>query len=265
MENLFFHNTKAPFFIAGPCVIESEELCLVIAERLARCALDQGIRIIFKASYDKANRTSSGSFRGVGMDKGLAILERVGKAVGLPLLTDIHQPDEAAPVAQVVDVLQIPALLCRQTDLLQAAGATGKWVNVKKGQFMAPEDMRYAIDKAGAKTLLTERGTFFGYRRLVVDFPGIAVMKTLGVPVIFDATHSIQQPGSAGGASGGDRTLAFPMACAATAFGVDGYFFEVHPDPDKALCDGPNSVILDDFCDRIVPRLIELRRSMLEG
>jgi 2-dehydro-3-deoxyphosphooctonate aldolase (KDO 8-P synthase) len=262
MDDLFFKNAAAPFFIAGPCVIESEELCLTIAERLARCAREQDVRIIFKASYDKANRTSAASFRGMGMDRGLRILEKVGKASGLPLLTDIHQPDEAAAAAQVVDVLQIPAFLCRQTDLLQAAGATGKWVNVKKGQFMAPEDMRYAIDKVGPKTLLTERGTFFGYHRLVVDFPGITVMKALGVPIIFDATHSIQQPGGAKGTSGGDRTFAFPMACAAAAFGVDGFFFEVHPDPDHALCDGPNSVALYEFCERVVPRLVELRGKL---
>jgi 2-dehydro-3-deoxyphosphooctonate aldolase (KDO 8-P synthase) len=252
-----------PFFIAGPCVIESEELCLSIGRRLADLARRHDVAIIFKSSYDKANRTSASSFRGVGMDEGLRILDKVGKETGLPLLTDIHLPLEAAIAAEVVDVLQIPAFLCRQTDLLVSARETGKHVNIKKGQFMAPDDMRYAAEKVGSRALVTERGTFFGYHQLVVDFPGLTTMKSIGVPVIFDATHSVQLPGGCGGTSGGNRALAFPMASAAVAFGVDGVFFEVHPDPDRALCDGPNSIRLDDF-EHYVPRLVEMYQRHAE-
>ena len=248
---------KALFFIAGPCVIESEKLCLVIAERLAKISLAQSIDIIFKASFDKANRTSRASFRGPGMKKGLRILTKVKNKCGLPVCTDIHIPQDAEEVAEVADIIQIPALLCRQTDLLIAAGKTGKIVNIKKGQFMAPADMRYAIEKAGKRAWITERGTFFGYNRLVVDFAGIATLKGLGVPVVFDATHSVQNPGGGEGRSSGNRHIALPLARAALCAGVDGLFFEVHPAPDKALCDGPNSLDLRKF-EKNVPRLIDL-------
>ena len=245
------------FFIAGPCVIESETLCLRIAERLADISRAHGVDIVFKASFDKANRTSLSSFRGPGKKKGLAILAKVKKETGLPLCTDIHYPQDARDAAGVVDILQIPALLCRQTDLLVAAGKTGKYVNIKKGQFMAPADMRFALEKAGKRVLLTERGTFFGYNRLVVDFAGMRELLTLGAPIVFDATHSVQNPGGGNGRSTGDRNAAIPLARAALCAGASGLFFEVHPDPDKALCDGPNSLRLSDF-EKNVPRLLEL-------
>jgi 2-dehydro-3-deoxyphosphooctonate aldolase (KDO 8-P synthase) len=216
---------------------------------------------VFKASYDKANRLSGSSYRGPGLQEGLRILENVKKSSGLPVLTDIHEPDQAREAARVADVLQIPALLCRQTDLIAAAAKTGAWVNIKKGQFMAPEDMMFAIEKAGKKVWLTERGTFFGYKRLVVDFAGIPVLKSFGVPVIFDATHSVQLPGEGKGISGGNRDLAIPLAKAALAMGVDGLFFEVHPDPDKALCDGPNSLKLKAFAEEL-PKLAELFQTI---
>lgn len=245
------------FFIAGPCVIESEDICLRIADELAVCAEKAGATMVFKASYDKANRTSQSSYRGPGMDKGLRILETVGAKSGLPLLTDIHHPSEARVAAQVVDIIQVPAFLCRQTDLLLAAGKTGKYVNIKKGQFMAPQDMRYAIEKTGDKCLATERGTSFGYNRLVVDFTGIHIMKELGIPVVFDATHSVQAPGGEQGRSGGNRELAIPLARAAVCNRADGLFFEIHPDPAAALCDGPNSLRVDEFVEN-VPRFLEL-------
>jgi 2-dehydro-3-deoxyphosphooctonate aldolase (KDO 8-P synthase) len=248
---------KSLFFIAGPCVIESERLCLDIAETLATLAARERAVIIFKASYDKANRTSRSSFRGLGMKKGLAILEKVKSKTGLPILTDIHSPAEAKEAAQVADILQIPAFLCRQTDLLAAAAKTGKFVNVKKGQFMAPHDMKYSLEKAGKKAWLTERGTVFGYNRLVVDFSGIPVLKSLGVPVIFDATHSVQTPGGGKGRSSGNRDLAMPLARAAVCMGVNGLFFEIHPHPDKALCDADNTIEVKEFA-RNVPRLLEL-------
>ena len=250
------------FFIAGPCVIESEKLCLTIAERLAELSNTRAVDIIFKASYDKANRTSIKSFRGPGRTKGLKILEKVKKATGLAVLTDIHSPEDAAEASEVVDVVQIPALLCRQTDLLLAAKKTGRFVNIKKGPFMAPADMRFAVEKAGGRSWLTERGAFFGYNRLVVDFTGIRVMKAIGVPVIFDATHSVQSPGAGDGRSSGDRDMAIPLARAAVCTGADGLFFEVHPDPGKALCDGPNSLRLKDF-EKSVPQLCDLHARVL--
>ncbi|MBN2036675.1 MAG: 3-deoxy-8-phosphooctulonate synthase [Chitinispirillaceae bacterium] len=251
------------FFIAGPCVIESETLCKKIADRLASLSQRHRVDIIFKASFDKANRLSGSSFRGPGKKDGLRVLEKTKRQSGLPVLTDIHEPGQAKKAAQVVDVLQIPALLCRQTDLIVAAARTGKWINIKKGQFMAPADMKYALDKAGKKVWLTERGSCFGYNRLVVDFTGIPVMKQFKVPVVFDATHSVQTPGGGKGVSSGNRDLAIPLAKAALAMGADGLFFEVHPEPDKALCDGANSLRLKVF-EQEMPRLIELF-SMLRG
>jgi 2-dehydro-3-deoxyphosphooctonate aldolase (KDO 8-P synthase) len=248
---------KNLFLIAGPCVIESERLCLDIAETLAKIALNLGVTIIFKASYDKANRTSRSSFRGPGRKSGLAVLAKVKRETGLPILTDIHVPADADEAAAAADVLQIPAFLCRQTDLLVAAAKTGRFVNVKKGQFMAPADMEYALDKAGPQAWVTERGTFFGYNRLVVDFAGIPVLKHIGRPVIFDATHSVQAPGAGTGKSLGNRDLALPLARAAVCMGVDGLFFEVHPQPEKALCDGDNTIAVKEF-ERNVPLLVEL-------
>ena len=251
------------FFIAGPCVIESADLCLAVAERLARLAEKHGVDVVFKASYDKANRLSGGSFRGPGRQEGLRILAEVKSATGLPVLTDIHESGQADEAAQAADVLQIPALLCRQTDLIVAAAKTGRWVNIKKGQFMAPEDMAFTLQKAGERVWLTERGSSFGYHRLVVDFAGIPVMQRFGAPIVFDATHSVQLPAAGIGSSSGNRDLALPLARAAIAMGVDGLFCEVHPDPDRALCDGANSLRLEEF-ERAVPLFLNLSRCMEE-
>jgi 2-dehydro-3-deoxyphosphooctonate aldolase (KDO 8-P synthase) len=248
------------FFIAGPCVIESEQLCLGIAEALAKVASDNNVVVVFKASYDKANRTSGSSFRGPGKKKGLRILAKVKAASSLPILTDIHTAGDAEEAAAVADVLQIPAFLCRQTDILVAAAKTGRIVNVKKGQFVSPAEMRYALDKAGSRAWVTERGTFFGYNRLVVDFAGMPVLKSFGRPVVFDATHSVQSPGGGEGKSSGNRDLALPLARAALCMGADGLFFEVHPNPHKALCDGDNTIEVREFVKN-VPRLIELFES----
>ena len=244
------------FIIAGPCVVETFDICRMVAERIVALRERYSIDILFKASYDKANRMSGSSFRGLGRDDGLAVLDRIKREFSLPIVTDIHEHAEAAVAAEVADVLQIPALLCRQTDLVAAAAATGKWVNIKKGQFMAPEDMAFIAKKAGSKVWLTERGSSFGYHRLVVDFTSIPIMQQSGCPVIFDATHSVQIPGGAGGSSSGNRQYALPLANAALAVGADGLFFEIHPDPDNALCDGPNSLSLDMF-EKAVPKLIE--------
>ncbi|MFW6286474.1 MAG: 3-deoxy-8-phosphooctulonate synthase [Candidatus Sumerlaeota bacterium] len=241
--------TDIPALIAGPCVIESRDIVFQTAERLKQITTDAGVPFIFKASYDKANRTSVESFRGPGRDEGLEILAEVKKNFDVPVLTDIHGPDDAAPVAEVVDCLQLPAFLCRQTDLLVAAGKTGKPVNVKKGQFMAPGDMGQAVGKirstGNTQVLLTERGASFGYNNLVVDMRGLIIMRRLGCPVVFDATHSVQLPGGAGTSSGGDREYAPALARAAAAVGIDALFIECHPCPDEALCDGPNSLHLD--------------------
>lgn len=250
-------NASPLFFIAGPCVIESETLCMTVGNRLAELSRKHKVEIIFKASYDKANRTSVDSFRGPGQDEGLKILSKVKSETGLRILTDIHETSEVPAVAQVADILQIPAFLCRQTDLLVAAGKTGKTVNIKKGQFMAPDDMRYSLKKTGGDTWITERGTFFGYNRLVVDFAGVAQLKSLGVPVVFDATHSVQLPGGGQGRSSGNRELAVPLARAAASIGIDGLFFEVHPDPQQAMCDADNSLSLDRFA-RELPRFLQL-------
>ena len=254
--------------IAGPCVIESESLCLEIAESLAEIARQLPVQVVFKASYDKANRTSAGSFRGPGIDEGLAVLDRVRTATGLPVTTDVHLPEQATAAGQVCDMLQVPAFLCRQTDLLLAAAATGKAVNVKKGQFVAPADMRHVVAKllAGGcrNILLCERGTFFGYGRLVNDFAGLMTMRSFGVPVIFDATHSVQQPASLGETTGGDRSLVEPLARAAAAVGIDGLFFETHPDPDKSPSDGPNMVPLARLRG-VVERVVRIHEARLAG
>ncbi|MHB0946246.1 MAG: 3-deoxy-8-phosphooctulonate synthase [Sedimentisphaerales bacterium] len=229
------------FVIAGPCVIESKQICLDIAGRLKEISQRLKIGIIFKASFDKANRSSIDSFRGVGIEKGLDVLAEVKKQTGMPLLTDIHSPEQAAIAAEVIDCLQIPAFLCRQTDLLLACGQTGKAVNVKKGQFMSPEEMKNAVEKIRSigndKIMLTERGTFFGYNRLVNDMTAIPAMQSLGCPVIFDATHSTQRPGGLGNASGGMREMSPVLAKAAVAAGADGLFLEVHTDYKNAKSD----------------------------
>jgi 2-dehydro-3-deoxyphosphooctonate aldolase (KDO 8-P synthase) len=235
--------------IAGPCVIESAELTLAVARTLKDYARELALPLIFKSSYDKANRTSLASFRGPGLAAGLKILARVKDEVGLPVLSDVHQVADVAPAAAVLDVLQIPAFLCRQTDLVMAAAQTGKAVNIKKGQFMAPWDMRPVVDKAfstgNRQLLLTERGTMFGYNNLVVDFRSLPVLRSLGCPVVLDVTHSVQLPGGQGTCSGGQKEYIPLLARAGVAAGVDALFMEVHPDPDHALCDGPNSLPLD--------------------
>lgn len=251
--------------IAGPCVIEEEGLTLSIAQRLKEIGSQLPVQVVFKASFDKANRTSATSYRGPGLDRGLAVLCRVKEATGLPVTTDIHEPGQAAPVAQVCDLLQIPAFLARQTDLLAAAASTGRPVHVKKGQFLAPWDMQYVVSKLEAfgcrNILVGERGTFFGYGRLVNDMRSIPQMQALGVPVIFDATHSVQEPGGLGGATGGNRAMVEPLARAAVAVGADGLFFETHPSPETALSDGPNMVPLDQFAP-LLGRLVAIRKTV---
>lgn len=235
--------------ISGPCVIESPDGAQAIAAALKELTARLGIGFIFKASYDKANRTAISAYRGPGLKDGLAVLARIKRELDVPLLSDVHAVDEVAAAAEVLDVIQIPAFLCRQTDLLLAAAATGKPVNVKKGQFLAPWDVAHVVAKIAAtgnrRVLLTERGVMFGYNNLVVDFRAIAIMQQTGCPVIFDATHSVQLPGGAGQSSGGQREFAPLLARAAVAAGANGIFMEVHPDPDQALCDGPNSLRLD--------------------
>ena len=242
---------KKPLFIAGPCVIESAELLDTVAATLADINRRLGVEIIFKASFDKANRTSISSFRGPGLEKGLRMLADVRSKWGLRLLTDIHESCQAAPVGEVVDVIQIPAFLCRQTDLLVAAARTGRTVNIKKAQFLSGEDMRYPYEKAmnvGACVVwLTERGNMYGYNNLVVDFRNIPDMLGIASTVVMDCTHSVQRPGAAGGKTGGNREFVPAMARAARAFGANGFFFEVHPDPDHALSDGPNMLYLNDL------------------
>lgn len=239
------------FFILGPCVIESEDLVMEVAREVARIQDLTGVPVLFKSSFDKANRTSIDSFRGPGIERGLEILSEVRAKTGLPVVSDIHTPDQARIAGEVLDVIQIPAFLSRQTDLLVAAGATGRAINVKKGQFQAPQDVEHAIGKIRStgnnRILVTERGTSFGYQDLVVDMRAIVRMRQFGVPIVFDATHSAQLPGAGQGCSGGDRSLVPPLARAAVAAGADGVFMEVHPSPDQALCDGPNSLPLKDL------------------
>ena len=257
--------SDALFLIAGPCQLEDDALNMRVAEHLARLAPRVPGGIIFKASFDKANRSNPGAARGPGLERGLAALARVREATGLPVLTDVHLPEQCAPAADAVDVLQIPAFLCRQTDLLEAAGATGRAVNVKKGQFLHPEGMRGAVDKVravapdGAALAVTERGSFFGYGDLVVDMRGFARMRAAtGCPVIFDATHSVQQPGRGeAGASGGAREFIPPLTLAAIGAGADGLFMETHPDPSCAPSDGPNMMPLDRL-DDLVLRAVDI-------
>ncbi|HTP63755.1 MAG TPA: 3-deoxy-8-phosphooctulonate synthase [Geobacteraceae bacterium] len=237
--------------IAGPCVIEDEKTTLRCAERLMTITNGVSVPLIFKASYDKANRTSLNSYRGPGIKEGLRILARVREELGVPVLSDVHSIEQIKPAAQVLDVIQIPAFLCRQTDLLVAAAESGRAVNIKKGQFLAPWDMENAVNKVidagNSRIILTERGVSFGYNNLVSDMRSLPIMRAMGYPVVFDATHSVQLPGGQGGASGGQREFIEYLARAAVAVGIDGVFLEVHEEPDKALCDGPNSVKLDDL------------------
>lgn len=240
-----------PIFIAGPCVIESKELLDTVAQELVRLNNKYDIQIVFKSSFDKANRTSIHSYRGPGMEKGLQMLADIKTRYGLQVLTDIHESYQAAPAGEVVDIIQIPAFLCRQTDLLVAAAKTGKIVNIKKAQFLSGIDMQYPVQKVkesgNDKVWLTERGNVYGYNNLAVDFRNIADMRHYTDTVIMDCTHSVQRPGAAGGKTGGNREFVPAMALAAKAFGANGYFFEVHPDPDHALSDGPNMLYLKDF------------------
>lgn len=249
-----------PIFIAGPCVIESAECLDVVAQELVRLNNKYNIDIIFKSSFDKANRTSINSFRGPGMEKGLQMMADIKSKYGLRLLTDIHESYQAAPVGEVVDVLQIPAFLCRQTDLLVAAAKTGKTVNVKKAQFLSGEDMKYPVQKVkesgNDNVWLTERGNIYGYNNLVVDFRNIPDMKKIVPTVVMDCTHSVQRPGAAGGKTGGNREFVPAMALAAKAFGATGYFFEVHPNPEEAMSDGPNMLYLKDF-EEVIKSLLD--------
>jgi 2-dehydro-3-deoxyphosphooctonate aldolase (KDO 8-P synthase) len=255
---------NGPFFVvAGPCVIEDESVTLQVARFLQKTGDELGIPVIFKTSYDKANRTSVHSFRGPGLKKGLEVIRRVKEETGLPVLSDVHERDQIEEAAGVLDVIQIPAFLCRQTDLILAAARTEVAVNIKKGQFLSPWDMAPAVEKVRStgnhRLLLTERGTSFGYNNLVVDMRSIAVLKGFGFPVIFDATHSVQLPGGAGNCSSGQREYVGNLARAAVAAGADGVFMEIHPSPDSALCDGPNSLPLD-----AVPKLLETLKAIYQ-
>jgi len=251
------------FLIAGPCVIESEAHATSIAEHLAEACRELSVPLIFKASYDKANRTSVSSYRGPGLKEGLRILGAIAKRTGLPILTDVHEPSHVAPAAEVCDVLQIPAFLCRQTDLLVAAGSSGRAVNIKKGQFVSPPEMVNAVEKVAStgnkKIILTERGSSFGYQNLVVDMRSIPIMRKFGYPVVFDATHSVQLPGGEGKSSGGQPEFIEPLARASAAVGVDGIFVEVHDNPSKALSDGTNALPLAEF-HPLVKKLLQISK-----
>jgi 2-dehydro-3-deoxyphosphooctonate aldolase (KDO 8-P synthase) len=248
VADVVFGGEQTLVLIAGPCVMEDETQTLTIARQLAELQRELGVGVVFKASFDKANRTSLSAYRGPGLQEGLRILDKVRQETGLPLLSDVHDVGQVDAAAGVLDILQIPAFLCRQTDLLIAAGRSGKVVNIKKGQFLAPWDMANAVTKVAStgneRILLTERGTSFGYNNLVVDMRSLAVMRETGCPVIFDATHAVQLPGGAGTSSGGQRQYVAALSRAAVAVGVDGLFWEVHPDPERALCDGANSLPL---------------------
>lgn len=253
--------------IAGPCVMEPNDLTLVIAHRLREITDRLAIPLIFKASFDKANRTSKSTYRGPGLEAGLKVFERVQQETGLPVTTDVHETHQAAPIAQVVDLLQIPAFLARQTDLLEACASTGRPLNVKKGQFMAPWDMKHVVNKVmeaeGSAVLLTERGTTFGYGRLVNDFRAIPQMQSTGAPVVFDATHSVQLPSAGAGVSSGEREMVPYLAKAAVASGADALFLEVHPRPEEALSDGPNALRLDDL-EALLRTCLRIREAVSE-
>ncbi|MEB0262965.1 MULTISPECIES: 3-deoxy-8-phosphooctulonate synthase [unclassified Mucilaginibacter] len=251
--------TQKPFFIVGPCVMENQELLYTVAEKVAEIGAKYPVTVVFKSSFDKANRTSVSAYRGPGLAKGMEMLNKVKEKFNLPVTTDIHEPFQAAACAEVVDILQIPAFLCRQTDLLVAAAETGKIVNVKKAQFLSGQDMFYPTQKVkesgNDQIILTERGNSFGYNNLVVDFRNVADMLEFGYPVCMDCTHSVQRPGGAGGKTGGDRKFVPGMAHAAKAFGASGYFIETHTDPDHAMSDGPNMLYLKDL-EELIKSLI---------
>ncbi|HXI09560.1 MAG TPA: 3-deoxy-8-phosphooctulonate synthase [Thermodesulfobacteriota bacterium] len=261
LKNLTIGPESPLLFIMGPCVIEDESSTLNILERLLRITTELKARFVFKASYDKANRTSVKSYRGPGLKEGLKVLRKAKDAFGVPVLTDVHCVHDVRAVAEVADIIQIPAFLCRQTDLIVEAASTGRVVNIKKGQFLSPTDIFQSVGKAlsagNDNIIITERGSSFGYNNLVVDFRALPEMRAMGYPVVFDATHSVQTPGGQGSCSGGDRKMARYLARAAVAVGVDGVFMEVHPEPEKALCDGPNSIELDSVSD-IIKELLAL-------
>lgn len=254
-----------PVIIAGPCVIENEDITFYTAERLKMICSKVGLSLIFKSSFDKANRSSLSSYRGPGLDKGLRVLSDVKTKFNVPVISDVHLIEQIRPAAEVLDVLQLPAFLCRQTDLILALSNTGRPANIKKGQFLAPWEMKNIIDKfvstGNKQLLLTERGSSFGYNNLVVDFRSFPIMRSFGYPVIFDVTHSLQLPGGQGTSSGGQREFAAPMARAAAAIGVDGFFMEVHPDPDKAPCDGPNMIKLDEV-EKMLKTIKEIHKLL---
>ncbi len=256
---------KPLLLIAGPCALESEELARRVAGEMQEICAKLGLNYVFKASFDKANRTSLSSYRGPGLEEGLAILARIREELQVPIISDIHDVSQVRAAAEVLDILQIPAFLCRQTDLLVAAAETGKPINLKKGQFVSPWDMGNGVNKirgaGGNKIMLVERGASFGYNNLVVDMRSLPVMRSFNCPVIFDATHSVQLPGGAGGSSGGQREFIAPLARAAVAAGIDGLFMEVHPDPDNALCDGPNSMPLDQIKELLI-ELVRVRQAV---
>lgn len=254
--------------IAGPCALESPELARKVAGTMVEICSRLGISYVFKASFDKANRTSLSSYRGPGIKEGLETLGRIREEFAVPVISDIHEPGHAEIAAEVLDIIQIPAFLCRQTDLLVAAAKTGKAVNVKKGQFVSPWDMKNVVEKlrgaGGSRTMLVERGSSFGYNNLVVDFRSLPVMRSFGCPVIFDATHSVQLPGGGGTASGGQREFIEPLTKAAIAAGADGLFMETHPEPEKALCDGPNSIALENI-ETLLTKLIKIHQAVNEN
>jgi len=251
--------------IGGPCALESEEIARTVAGKMQEICNRLGISYVFKASFDKANRTSLSSYRGPGLEQGLKVLAAIRESMQLPVISDVHDVGQVKPAAEVLDIIQIPAFLCRQTDLLTEAARTNKIVNVKKGQFVSPWDMKNVVDKlrgvGGNKIMLVERGTCFGYNNLVVDMRSLPIMRSLGCPVIFDATHSVQLPGGAGGSSGGQREFIEPLAKAATAVGIDGLFMEIHPEPQNALCDGANSIALNDV-ENVLKRIIKIRTAL---
>lgn len=267
MNNFFSHLIDKPepvfFLISGPCVIENYDITFLIADHLKKITRQLGIPFIFKASFDKANRTSIQSFRGPGFEKGLDILSTIKKQLNIPIISDIHLPDQAKKAAKVLDIIQIPAFLCRQTDLILAACNTGKPVNIKKGQFLSPWECKNILNKAkesgNTDICITERGSSFGYNNLVVDFRSIPIIKNLGVPVVFDATHSVQLPGGAVDSSAGERQFVPTLSKAAIAAGADGLFIETHPEPEKALCDGPNSLPLNDM-EGLLSTLLSIKK-----
>lgn len=266
--NLYEKITHHPFLIAGPCIIENEQMVMNLAEKIAIIAEEFKLTYVFKASFDKANRTSVSSFRGNGIKEGLRILQKVKDTFKLPVTTDIHESHQARELGEVIDILQIPAFLCRQTDLLLACGETGRIVNIKKAQFLSGLEMKHAVKKVEStgnkQIMLTERGTMFGYNNLVVDFRNIVDMKTLGYPVCMDVTHSTQKPGGMDGKSGGNREYAVYLASAAAAVGVDGFFFEVHEDPDHALSDGPNMIPLSEFRQLLIDSVVKHKTGLVK-